>query len=127
MRWSKKGGSRVWGATHRNRLLEGLATSTKGANAGSDDHIWQPFWVPSLTCVARRQKRSAAGRRRRAPDGVPDVIGNQQCAGLVDGDPDRPAASLIVAVKKADHHILRHSARLAVAEGDKHDFVAVQC
>ena len=51
--------------------------------------------ILSIRAYPRRRKLAAAGLllRRHPPYGVADVIGNEERAGAVDGDADRPAPS----------------------------------
>jgi hypothetical protein len=50
---------------------------------------------------------------------IPDVIGNQQGAGLVDGQPNRPYAGLFIRVQEAGDDVLGFAARTLAAETRK--------
>ena len=57
------------------------------------------------------------------PNRIPDVIGNQQGTGLVDGQPDRPSAGLFIRVRD---DVLGFAARTPAAERHENDIVAVE-
>lgn len=60
------------------------------------------------------------------PNRIPDVIGNQQGTGLVDGQPDRPSAGLFIRVQEAGDDVLGFAARTPAAERHENDLVAVE-
>ena len=61
-----------------------------------------------------------------APDRVPDVIGDQEGAGFVEGHPDRPAARFAVRIEESRDDILGLAVRTPAAEGHEDDLVAVE-
>src|SRR5258708_38711631 len=61
-----------------------------------------------------------------APDGVPDVIGDQEGAGFVNCHPDRPAARFAVRIEESRDDILGLAVRTAAAERHEDDLVAVE-
>src|SRR5260370_29198483 len=61
-----------------------------------------------------------------APDGVPDVIGDQEGAGFADGHPDRPAARFAVRIEESRDDILGLAVRTSAAERHEDDLVAVE-
>src|SRR6476646_9694924 len=61
-----------------------------------------------------------------APDGVPDVIGDQEGAGFVDGHPDRPAARFAARIEESRDDILGLAVWTPAAERYKDDLVAVE-
>ena len=61
-----------------------------------------------------------------APNRVPDVVGNQEGAGLVDRQPDRSTARVLVWIEKAGDDVLGFATRMPAAEWHEHDFVAVE-
>src|SRR6185295_13194318 len=72
--------------------------------------------------------RLLVGRRRlgvgNAPDDVADIICNEQSAGAIHRDADRPALRLAARVEKARKEIFDLAFRPTFAERDEHDFVA---
>ena len=75
-------------------------------------------------CRARRRILLASGCH--TPNRIPDVIGNQQGTGLVDGQPDRPSAGLFIRVQEAGDDVLGFAARTPAAERHENDLVAVE-
>lgn len=73
-----------------------------------------------------RQWRLSFGCDRDTPDLVADVIGNQQRAIFVDGQPDRPATGLVLGVQKAGHDILCHPIGMPIFERHEDHLVAIQ-
>src|SRR4029077_15183248 len=61
-----------------------------------------------------------------APDGVPDVISDQEGAGFVDGHPDRPAARFAVRIEESRDDIFCLAVRTPAAESYEDDLVAVE-
>ena len=74
-------------------------------------------------CRAPRRILLASGCH--TPKRIPDVIGNQQGTGLVDGQPDRPSAGLFIRVQEAGDDVF-FAARTAAAERHENDLVAVE-
>lgn len=75
-------------------------------------------------CRAPRRILLASGCH--TPNRIPDVIGNQQGTGLVDGQPDRPSAGLFIRVQEAGDDVLGFAARTPAAERHENDLVAVE-
>lgn len=83
----------------------------------------------SLECVrlsARLRCRTRGKRGRYPPNGVSDVIGDQQSASSVDCQTNRPSARVIVRIEKACDDILRRPAWLSAAKRNENNFVTVK-
>src|SRR5580658_10517257 len=64
------------------------------------------------------------GARGHAPDAVADVVGDEQRAALIDGDADRTAARVAVAVEESGEDVDRLARRTSDREGHEDDLVA---
>src|SRR5689334_5302071 len=91
--------------------------------------------APTGAATAFRQTAGRASPARgchvlvcgcHAPDGVPDVVGDQEGAGLVDCHRDRPAARFAVRIEESRYDILGLAVRTAAAERHEDDLVAVE-
>ena len=81
--------------------------------------------IAPLIYLLRRRLGSATGRGGRdSPDGVADVVRDDQRAALLDGDADRTPARLAV-LHEAGHEIDGLAGGMTVLERDEHDAVAV--
>src|SRR3984893_17460455 len=75
-------------------------------------------------CRAPRRILLASGRH--TPNRIPDVIGNQQGTGLVDGQPDPLSPGPFIRVQEAGDDVLGFAARTSAAERHENDLVAVE-
>src|SRR4051794_18045682 len=64
--------------------------------------------------------------RPYAPDGVSDIIRNEQRARFVDGNADRTSMRITLLIDKSRQHILGVSIRAAVRERNEDHFVAAE-
>jgi hypothetical protein len=62
--------------------------------------------------------------RRHAPDHVANVVGDEERAPLIDGDPDRAAQRSVARIEETAEDIDGRALRLAAVERNEYDFVA---
>src|SRR6185295_2019950 len=84
-----------------------------------------PSMVSLLRGVLRPGVSAVPSGVSDPPNGVADIIGEDQCARAVDGDADRAAASLAVGPDEAGDEIVRQSDRPAAGEPNEHYAVAI--
>src|SRR5436305_4203068 len=88
-----------------------------------------PDGVPEASSRLPRWRQNRLGSwagRGHPPDGVSDIVGDEQGARLVDCQPNRPSARLTIVVQEAGHDILGLAARMPAAERHEHDLVPVE-
>src|SRR6476469_8330771 len=64
--------------------------------------------------------------RRHAPDVVTDIVGDEHCAGSVNGNADRAPKRLSTSIDEASKNVLRHAGGAPRGERHEDHFVAAQ-
>ena len=91
-------------------------------NWGDPDNV--PPIVPACSITEPTPPCFASTCGRHTPDGVSDIIGNQESAGLIHRHSHRTTARLALSVQEARHHILSLADRPPASERHEHDVIA---